>query len=112
MIALAGYYRYMNGNSATLDIAPVARLEELRTDRRTDSGTITEIQTVPTLHTIFLRAPGIQNLQKLHSPAQSRLSGKPETDRNIRSRRNLRKSRIDKRYDTIGGHDVRRERKI
>ena len=35
-----------------------------RTDRRTDSGTITEIQTVPTLHTIFLRAPGIQNLQK------------------------------------------------
>ncbi|WP_444128019.1 hypothetical protein, partial [Alistipes putredinis] len=26
--------------------------------------TITEIQTVPTLHTIFLRAPGIQNLQK------------------------------------------------
>lgn len=35
-----------------------------RTDRRTDSGTITEIQTVPTLHTIFLRTPGIQNLQK------------------------------------------------
>mgnify|MGYP000337065722 CR=1 FL=1 len=29
MIALAGYYRYMNGNIATLDIAPVARLEEL-----------------------------------------------------------------------------------
>ena len=27
-------------------------------------ATITEIQTVPTLHTIFLRAPGIQNLQK------------------------------------------------
>ena len=35
-----------------------------RTDHRTDSGTITEIQTVPTLHTIFLRTPGIQNLQK------------------------------------------------
>ena len=29
MIALAGYYRYMNSNIATLDIAPVARLEEL-----------------------------------------------------------------------------------
>ena len=29
MIALAGYYRYMNGNIATLDIAPVARFEEL-----------------------------------------------------------------------------------
>ena len=29
MIALAGYYRYMNGNIAPLDIAPVARLEEL-----------------------------------------------------------------------------------
>ena len=29
MIALAGYYRYMNGNIATLDIAPVARREEL-----------------------------------------------------------------------------------
>ena len=29
MIALAGYYRYMNGNIATLDIASVARLEEL-----------------------------------------------------------------------------------
>ncbi len=29
MIALSGYYRYLNGEFASLDIAPVARLEEL-----------------------------------------------------------------------------------
>ena len=62
MIALAGYYRerqYRNPGHRTRGTARGAR-----TDRRTDSGTITEIQTVPTLHTIFLRTPGIQNLQK------------------------------------------------
>lgn len=29
MIALSGYFRYMNGNFAELDIAPVARIEDL-----------------------------------------------------------------------------------
>ena len=29
MIAVAGYYRYLNGEESTLDVAPVARLEEL-----------------------------------------------------------------------------------
>jgi N6-L-threonylcarbamoyladenine synthase len=29
MIAVAGYYHYLNGEESTLDVAPVARLEEL-----------------------------------------------------------------------------------
>ena len=68
MIAMAGYYRYQHGDFSSQYRNPGHRprgtARGARTDRRTDSGTITEIQTVPTLHTIFLRAPGIQNLQK------------------------------------------------
>jgi N6-L-threonylcarbamoyladenine synthase len=29
MIAVAGYYRYLNGEESSLDVAPVARLEDL-----------------------------------------------------------------------------------
>ena len=30
MIAMAGYYRYLRGNFSSLDVSPVARLEELQ----------------------------------------------------------------------------------
>ena len=29
MIAMAGYYRYLRGDFSSLDVSPVARLEEL-----------------------------------------------------------------------------------
>jgi hypothetical protein len=29
MIAVAGYYRYLRGELATLDLAPIARYEEM-----------------------------------------------------------------------------------
>jgi len=30
MIAMAGYYRYLRGDLSSLDVSPVARLEELQ----------------------------------------------------------------------------------